>query len=242
MTPSRRRPQAMETADLARQARGSRRAVTRTPVAPSAGVLSCDSPSTARGGYDAVMRSAVRLGVRPAAALLLALAVAACAGTPAASARASAVGAGQTPAASAATRTPSPSASSAVRPSSSAAAPDATPVGITQTRWGRILDAVPAGFPVFPDATVADALPDGAVSGVWVSKAPTAEVAGWYHNALRAANFAKVDLGSALEDGSRVLDVQGDLPECKAQVTVKPQGDVTMISVLVGAGCAGASG
>ena len=117
-----------------------------------------------------------------------------------------------------------------------------TPVGVTKTPWGSILDAVPDTFPVFPDATVADAPADHAVSGAWASKAPVAEVAGWYHDALIGANFAKVDLGSPLEDGSRVLDVQGDVPECRAQVTVKPLGGSTMITVLYGAGCAAHDG
>ena len=119
--------------------------------------------------------------------------------------------------------------------------PSPTAVGTTQTAWGKILDAVPSGFPVFPDATVADA-PAEPVSGAWVSKASASEVATWYHDALLAANFATVDLGSPLEDGTRVLDVQGDLPECKAQVTVRPAGGSTMITVLYGAGCAGGSG
>ncbi|HEY5628622.1 MAG TPA: hypothetical protein VIR16_03850 [Candidatus Limnocylindrales bacterium] len=185
------------------------------------------------------MRS-MRSSARPMALLVLALAFAACTGsaasTPAASVAAAAT---RTAAASTAPRSAAPAArSQAPAPSG----PHATPVGTTQTSWGRILDAVPAGFPVFPSATVADAPPDGAVSGAWVSKASVSEVAGWYRDALRAANFAKVDLGSALEDGSRVIDAQGDLPECKAQVTVKPQGGSTMISVLFGAGCAGGSG
>jgi hypothetical protein len=246
MTFSRRRPQAMVTADLARSALGSRRTVTRTPVDPSAGVPPC---AARRPGYDAVMRS-MRSVVRPAAFLVVALALGACTGSPVVTPAASpAVSAARTPAASTAVRTPRPSAPSPTQAESAAASgsaapsePDATPVGITQTPWGRILDAVPAEFPVFPAATVADAPPDGAVSGAWVSTAPATEVANWYRDALRAANFAKVDLGSALEDGSRVLDVQGDLPECKAQVTVKPRGASTLITVLFGAGCAGGSG
>jgi hypothetical protein len=119
--------------------------------------------------------------------------------------------------------------------------PPATPVGTTKTAWGVILDAVPDTFPVFPDATPADSLP-AAVSGAWITRATVDEVATWYHDAVLNAAFASADLGSALEDGSRVLDVQGDLPECKAQVTVRPVNGSTMISVLYGAGCAAAGG
>jgi hypothetical protein len=188
------------------------------------------------------MRSPVRPAVRLATLLAVALAVGACTGSPAATPGASSVVSAAPTVASAAARTAEPGASTPASGSTATSAPDATPVSTTQTPWGRILDTVPATFPVFPDATVADTPPGGAVSGAWVSKASVSEVATWYRDALRAASFAKVDVGSPLEDGSRVVDVQGDLPECKAQVTVKPQGDATMISVLFGAGCAGGSG
>lgn len=125
-------------------------------------------------------------------------------------------------------------------PSASASEPAPSAIGVTQTPWGAILDAAPSTFPVYPDAAVADPPPGGAVSGAWASTASVASVAGWYRDALQAANYAKVELGSPLEDGSRVIDVQGDLPECRAQVTVKPANGSTMITVLIGAGCMGA--
>ena len=229
-----RRPQAMATVDLARPAATCRQAVTWTPVERSAGVPDCAAPSR---DYDATMRSAAR---RPLLALAVALAVAACSGSASASPVVS-------PAASPAEATTAPAASESAGPSSGASAsPQASaassPVTTTQTTWGRITDAVPAEFPVFPDATVADQPPGGAVSGAWLTTAPVSEVSTWYRDSLLAANWAKVDVGSPLEDGSRVLDIQGDLPECKAQVTVKPFGASTMISVLFGAGCVGGSG
>ena len=186
------------------------------------------------------MRSAARL----LAALVVAAGVGACASSPAASTVA-------TPVTSAVPSTSQSSPPAIAKPAASAkvtsttvvapAKPTATPVGTTQTRWGRILDAVPAGFPVFPDATLADPPPTGAVSGTWVSTTPVSQVAAWYHDALLAAKWAKVDDGGALEDGSHVLDVQGELPGCKAQLTVKPAGGSTMIAVLYGAGCVGGS-
>lgn len=224
----------MATADLARAVVG-RRAVTRTPVDPSTGVLSCACTERCPG-YDAGMRSAARLLPTLALSLLLA----ACTGgaslpsKPADSASPAAV-------ASTAARTAQPSASAAAAARTAAPSRPA-PVASTPTAWGTILDAVPSAFPVFPDATVADPPADGPVSGAWVTKAPVAEVATWYRDALLGANYAKVDLGSALEDGSRVLDVQGDLPECRAQVTVKPLGQSTLIAVLYGAGCGGGNG
>jgi hypothetical protein len=117
-------------------------------------------------------------------------------------------------------------------------APSPTAIGHTKTPWGTILDAVPDTFAVFPDATPADPLP-AAVSGAWITAASVDEVATWYHDAVINAGFASADLGGPLEDGSRVLDIRGDLPECKVQVTVQPAGGSTMIIVRYGAGCAG---
>ena len=120
-----------------------------------------------------------------------------------------------------------------------AAAP--TAVGTSRTDWGEILDAVPDTFPVFPGATAADP-PPAPASGIWISKAPVDEVATWYRDQLTAASFASVDLGSALEDGSRVIDVTGDLPECKLQLAIRPVDGSTMITVFYGSGCAGGGG
>ncbi len=225
----------MATADLTRPALGSRQVKTRTPVERSAGVLDC---LVAAEDYDGGMR----IAARPLAALALAALLGACTAGPAASVPTATASPAPTSAVSAAVETSGPTASSEPSDPASAepTAPDATPVGTTQTSWGRILNAVPAEFPVFAGATTADAPPDGAVSGAWVATASASDVAAWYQRALVAANWAKVDDGGALEDGSHVLDVQGDLPECKAQVTVKPAGGSTMITVLYGAGCVGA--
>lgn len=107
--------------------------------------------------------------------------------------------------------------------------------GTTETPWGTILDAAPDDFPVMPGAAPAD--PDEPASGAWISDAGMDEVAAWYEGALAAAGYG-VDLGSALEDGSRVLDARTDLPECRIQVAFRPAGESTMILVLYGAGCA----
>jgi hypothetical protein len=238
----------MAIVDLTRPTLGSRQVKAGTPVERSAGVLHCaDRPR----GYDASMRSVIRPVVRsvvgPVVGIVLVVAVAACTASPGSSTATSpAASPANTAVPSAPAKTPKPSAAHTSAPTEAPSAtqpdasqPAATPVGTTQTPWGRILDAVPAQFPVFPDAAAAEPPSGGAVSGAWTSKASVSEVATWYHDALLAANWAKVDDGGALEDGSHVLDVQGDLPECKAQVTVKPAGGSTMIIVLFGAGCVG---
>jgi hypothetical protein len=158
-----------------------------------------------------------------------------------------------------------PSSKATDRPAATAAAsPDLTPVptaaptavpatipaneppepspggGTTETAWGTILDLVPDGFPVLPGASPVE-VPDGPSSGAWMAGATVEEVARWYADALSAAGY-EVDLGSALEDGGRIMDVRTDLPECRIQVAFRPAGESTIITVLYGAGCAGGGG
>jgi len=121
------------------------------------------------------------------------------------------------------------------------AQPPNSTIPTTQTDWGAIMDAMPQGFPVFPDAAVAEP-PAEPVSGAFIASAAVDEVATWYRDALEATGKSTLDLSSPLEDGSRVLDMQGDLPECRIRLTFRPAGESTMITVLVAAGCAGVEG
>lgn len=111
----------------------------------------------------------------------------------------------------------------------------------TVTGWGTIVGRVPEGFPVFPGARIADGV-DEPVSGAWVTDAGVDEVAPWYVSGFTELGWSTVDLGSVLEDGSRVLDLASDLPECRVQTTFRPAGGSTMILVLYGAGCVGGEG
>lgn len=109
----------------------------------------------------------------------------------------------------------------------------------TVTDWGVILDAVPDDFPRYPGAKDTEA--DEPVSAALIAEAAADEVAKWYRDALEAAGY-DTDLSDPLEDGSRVLDSQTDLPECKVQTTVRPEGGSTMITVLFAAGCVAIGG
>ncbi len=110
----------------------------------------------------------------------------------------------------------------------------------TNTDWGVILDAVPDDFPRYPGAKDTEA--DQPVSAALVGAADVETVASWYRDALEAAGYQTVDLSDPLEDGSRVLDSQTDLPECQVQTTFRPQGGSTMITVLFAAGCVAIGG
>jgi hypothetical protein len=180
----------------------------------------------------------MRASIASACSIGLLVLVAACS-RPAASARPPSASPG-TPAPA---ETKSANAGGATRAPEATRAPGAssTPVATTRTSWGVIVDVVPATFPVFPDATVADP-PAGPVSGAWVSNASVAEISTWYRDALTAAGFDPVDLSAPLEDGSRVVDARGKAAACAAQVTVRPAGGSTMITVLDGAGCAAPGG
>ncbi len=113
--------------------------------------------------------------------------------------------------------------------------------GTTVTDWGTILDAVPKDLPVYPGAEPAE-LPDGPNSGAWSVGADVEAVSTWYRQRLKEAGFTNLDLSSPLEDGSRVLDITTDLPECRIELTFRPVNGSTMIIVMYGAGCAGGDG
>jgi hypothetical protein len=148
-------------------------------------------------------------------------------------------------------RTPSPSHAATPNPTpvltpvpgGASDEPNPPPVnpGTTVTDWGRILDAVPKDFPVYPGAEPAE-LPEGPNSGAWSVGADVESVSTWYRDRLKAAGFTSQDLSSPLEDGSRVLDITTDLPECRIQLTFRPANGSTMIMVMYGAGCAGGDG
>lgn len=134
----------------------------------------------------------------------------------------------------------SPSSAPAAPSGDGPAASPSLPVvaGQTDTDWGRIWDAVPAGFPRFPGSTPAeDASPEPASARFAVAGGDPGAIATWFQDALEQARFSTVGLNGPAEDGSFVLDSIGD-GECRLQTTIAPRGDTTFITVLYGAGCA----
>ena len=135
----------------------------------------------------------------------------------------------------AATSATGPSASLASAPSDSAPS-GSSEITQTDTPWGRIWDAVPAGFPRFPASTpAADASAAPSSARFAVEGGDPEEIAAWLQPALETAHF-RTDVAGPLEDGSITIDMVG-AGECRGQTTIKPLGDMTFITVLYGAGC-----
>lgn len=194
----------------------------------------------------ATMQTTVRPGILPA--LVIAVAVAACGSpttptTPATSAAAATSATSSTETRPTPVLTEGPPPTVVPVPSSGPATDPPQPPGggTATTEWGAILDVVPDGFPVMSGAKPAEGL-DEPASGWWLAEANVDDVASWYQMALGELGFIIGDLSSPLEDGSRVLDVSSDLPECRIQLAFRPADGSTIIRVLYGAGCAGGEG
>jgi hypothetical protein len=175
--------------------------------------------------------------VAPALAATVALSLAACASaampTPAGSS-----GAGAT-ASAAGSPTTQPSLTPVPGGASALPEPVPTRIGTTQTDWGEILDTLPASFPAYP-ATEPTEVPETVTSAL-SAPADAAAVATWYRDAFTTGGYA-VELSDPLEDGSRVLDAQADLPECRIQMTFRPADGSTIMTILVASACANGTG
>ena len=124
-----------------------------------------------------------------------------------------------------------------VPPASEEPVSEAPVVTQTDTDWGRIWDALPAGFPVYPDAVETEETGAGEpVSATFSSPASADEIATWLQSRLELATFSTVAFSGPLEDGSFVLDSVGD-GECQIETTVAPAGGLTIITVRYGADC-----
>jgi hypothetical protein len=109
---------------------------------------------------------------------------------------------------------------------------------ITQTdaEWGRIWDALPAGFPRYPGATPADDAAAAPASARYeVSGSDPEEIAAWLQAAMETARFS-TDVSGPLEDGTMTLDSVGDAG-CRIQTTIAPLGGMTFVTVLYGSDC-----
>ena len=123
---------------------------------------------------------------------------------------------------------------------SNAPGPVGTLIPTTQTDWGEILDDLPASFPLYPGAGPAE-VPDEVVSGSFEAPADVDGLVTWYTDTFTERGYA-IDTGTPLEDGSQVMDVAADLPECRIQITFRPADGSTIMTVLVASACATGTG
>ena len=150
----------------------------------------------------------------------------------------------------------SPSASSTPRPSGAAysaiaptpsltpfpGGPSSPPAGAsivvpstTETEFGRIWDALPPSFPIPPGSIRTDP-PGGPSSGSFALGMTVDDAARAMAAALAALGWT-VEVGSALEDGTVVLDAGGPREGCAAEVRLTPLSGTVSMSVLYGADC-----
>ena len=81
---------------------------------------------------------------------------------------------------------------------------------------------------MYPGAQPAE-LPEGPNSGAWLWARTSRRSRRGTATRLESAGFTIDNLSSPLEDGTRVLDVDSDLPECRIQTTFRPENGSTMI-------------
>jgi hypothetical protein len=193
-------------------------------------------PAKPRSSEVTVSKPARRL-VHVAIAMLIPVAalLAACGTTPP-------TGTAAPSSASPASATPSPPATLYATYSPSSEPPSTTPTSSSSgtptqstVEWGRIWDALPAGFPR-PAGATATEIGDPA-SGAFVLPEDVLTASSVMQGALPAAGFRTEGVSGPLEDGSVVIDSVGSKPACRVQTTIARRGAVTMMTVLYGASC-----
>ncbi|MEO7663599.1 MAG: hypothetical protein ABIV26_00610 [Candidatus Limnocylindrales bacterium] len=121
-------------------------------------------------------------------------------------------------------------------PTDAGATPGSTATSQTDTDWGRIWDALPAGFPQFAGASPTETGEGPASATLDVGDAAPAEVATFYQSTLETAGYSTVSMSGPREDGSIEIQSTGD-GSCQVRTTIAPLGGTTIVTILYGAGC-----
>lgn len=115
--------------------------------------------------------------------------------------------------------------------------PTDPPTTQTDTDWGRIWDAVPSGFPVYPGAGPTTPAGPEPASATWAIEGGDApEIASWMQTSLETATYSTEAMSGPFEDGGFVIDSVGD-GDCRIETRIAPLGGLTFISVRYGAAC-----
>jgi hypothetical protein len=132
---------------------------------------------------------------------------------------------------------PTPVSTGPVGPSPAASAGSSAVPTQTDTDWGRIWDALPAGFPIFP-GSIPTETGEGPVSASLAVAASPQEVGGFMQTALTSAGYSFESFEGPSEDGSYTLSAVGATDAaCRVQVRLTPLSGTTVMTVLYAAAC-----
>lgn len=132
--------------------------------------------------------------------------------------------------------TPAPGLTNVPAGRSPGASPGTSVPATTVADWGTIWDELPAGFPHYPGAEPAET-GAGPASAELAIPATAPVAADWYRQALKKAGYETEAVSGPLEDGGFVIESVGAETDCRVQISLVPEGDQSIATILVAAAC-----
>ncbi len=115
--------------------------------------------------------------------------------------------------------------------------PASTIPGQTDTAWGRIWDGLPPSFPRYPGSEPTETR-TGPVTATLAVPAEQKTVVDWMKTALERGGYSTEAVSKPLEDGSIVIDSVGTTSGCRVEITLLPEQQTTIATILLAAACA----